>query len=146
MLFSTPAWWEMCHTPTKPCPAQVTAVLCQRGLRRRHICPFSAAPSRAPRAGRVQQCLSLKCFDTQHNSKEKCKSTWRVINEQSWLTVRSLAWSNIVLSPKLFPQKIITEGPISTRSSRMLTLPLFTVLLLLLMGKNRLANSNVFYL
>lgn len=85
----------------------------------------------------------LQC-SAQH--KDKNKSMWRVINEQSWLIVRLLTWSHIMLSPKLFLQKIITEGSICTGSSQMLTLLLLTVLLLLLMWKNRLTNSNVFCL
>lgn len=109
-LFSTPAWWERCHTATEPSLAQVTAMLHQAGLQRTHSCSFSAAPSRAQQAEMVQRCLFLKCFNVQQH-KNKNKSLWRVINEQSWLIVRLLTWSHIMLSPKYSYKRSSQRGP-----------------------------------
>lgn len=106
---------------------------------------LQCSPSRAQQAEMAQKCLCLKCFSSQHNIKNKNESMWRVINEQSWLIVRLLTWSDIMLSPKLFLQKIIRGVHMYKIITDADSAPSYSSTPPL-MWKNRLTNSCVFCL
>lgn len=71
-LFSTPAWWERCHTPTDPAQHRPQQCCARAGSREHTAAPSVQPPAELTgRNGPKMPCFERPQYSAQHKNKNK---------------------------------------------------------------------------